>query len=81
MDPEVGKSSNLSLKIMHPNIENLPEEVLCIILSMLPIVDRVKCKRVNKRWESVSCQLFCNKLKLLNANPISWGMKPLGPKH
>ena len=86
MNPEmnletVGKFINQKVEENATNIENLPEEVLVIILRKLPIADRVKCERVNRRWRVVARYSSWNKMKHLNSNSVSWGLLPKGKRH
>ena len=57
------------------NIEVFSNEILSIILSWLPIADRFRCERVNRRWQAVARNLSWNRMKVLDLNILTWGLK------
>ena len=78
---KIKESNDENSRMNFKNIEDLDDNLLCIILSNLPIVDRVKCERVNRRWKVVASQQSWKTMRYLNLNPILWGLKPQGKSH
>ena len=57
------------------SIEILADDCLFTIIRYLPIVERVKIERVNKRWNELSKSSWSN-VKKLDLNSRNWGFKP-----
>ena len=61
-------------------IEKLPEDCLIQIFKNLPIADRTRIERVNKKFQEEAKRSWSN-IKELNIDPKFLGLKPFGREH
>ena len=56
-------------------IEKLNDDCLIYIFNLLPVIDRIRIEKVNKRWQEIGKDSW-SKLKVLNLNEKCLGIKP-----